>query len=166
MMSKAEGLLVQADDFHEKQVKLVEAGRADEAKENIALYAATVAEANQSLGDVMLEKKLDALKMESEEIDRAEEDSDYMKSYVKKNKSRMYKAQKGKRSSYVQHVGDSGYEVKRLQKALTGNGYFKGTIDGKFNKQLKDAVIKFQKDSKLKADGVAGPKTLQLLNIY
>ena len=163
---KTEGLLVEADDFHEKQVKLVEAGRVDEARQNINNYAATISAINEELASVVLGKKIDALEMESEQIDRAEEDKDAMKSYLKRNKASFYQSKKGKRETYLQQVGDNGLEVKNLQKALKDKGYYTGSIDGKFSKEVKIAVEKFQKDSNLKADGIAGPKTLQLLGMY
>lgn len=163
---RAEGLLVEADDFHEQQVKLVEAGRSEEAKQNIKSYAGFIAQANASLASPVLEKKLEAFDMEAEQIDQAINDEVAMKSYVKKNKAISYNAQKGKRQMYMQQLGDNGLEVKNLQKALKDKKYYTGPIDGKFSKEVKTAVEKFQKDNQLKVDGVAGPKTLQLLGIY
>lgn len=60
--------------------------------------------------------------------------------------------------------GNTGSEVKALQTALTNLGYNTGGTDGKFGKGTQNAVKAFQKANKLTADGIAGAKTLQLLN--
>ncbi|KAA3633568.1 MAG: VWA domain-containing protein, partial [Calditrichaeota bacterium] len=51
---RAEALVVEADAFHEKQVRLVEQGRADEAKKNITKYQAGMAAAAPSLNNALL----------------------------------------------------------------------------------------------------------------
>jgi peptidoglycan hydrolase-like protein with peptidoglycan-binding domain len=53
--------------------------------------------------------------------------------------------------------------VTALQKALISLGYLKGSADGKFGAQTRQAVIDFQKANRLTADGLAGKKTLTLL---
>jgi Putative peptidoglycan binding domain len=59
--------------------------------------------------------------------------------------------------------GDSGAQVKLLQKALTTLGYQPGTADGSFGPATKQALLAFQTAQGLTADGVAGPKTLAAL---
>lgn len=54
--------------------------------------------------------------------------------------------------------GSKGPEVRKLQEALNKNGS-KLTVDGDFGKNTEDAVKKFQKKAKLKADGKVGPMT-------
>ena len=56
-------------------------------------------------------------------------------------------------------VGSRGSKVKDLQKNLTKLGYSTKGIDGVFGKDTKNAVIKFQKEHGLKADGIVGTKT-------
>jgi peptidoglycan hydrolase-like protein with peptidoglycan-binding domain len=55
--------------------------------------------------------------------------------------------------------GDTGAEVKALQRALVQLGYAVGTIDGDYGAATKTAVEQFQTASKLTADGVFGRAT-------
>ena len=59
--------------------------------------------------------------------------------------------------------GDTGPAVKRLQEALKNHGYYSGKIDSTFGSGVYAAVKAFQKQYGLKADGVAGPATQNLL---
>ncbi len=59
--------------------------------------------------------------------------------------------------------GNSGSRVVVLQQRLIALGYLKGSADGKFGAQTRQAVISFQKANGLKADGLAGKKTLLAL---
>jgi len=59
--------------------------------------------------------------------------------------------------------GDSGGQVRALQRALKGLGYSVGTVDGQYGPSTKTAVASFQHDAGLTADGVFGPKTLNAL---
>ena len=61
--------------------------------------------------------------------------------------------------------GSRSEEVKKIQTVLKSKGYYKGNIDGIFGTKTKNAVISFQKDKGLKADGIAGEKTLKALGI-
>jgi peptidoglycan hydrolase-like protein with peptidoglycan-binding domain len=58
--------------------------------------------------------------------------------------------------------GSHGPEVTELQ-ALLKEGYYKGAVDASFGATTKAAVLKFQHDNKLVADGEVGPKTWQAL---
>lgn len=60
--------------------------------------------------------------------------------------------------------GDKGENVYQLQIKLQALGYGPKNADKDFGKLTEDAVIKFQKDNKLKADGQAGTTTLSLLD--
>ena len=64
----------------------------------------------------------------------------------------------------VLHRGNTGENVRALQEALTELGYAPGPVDGIFGPATEQAVIDFQKDEGLVADGVAGEKTLTALN--
>ncbi len=54
-------------------------------------------------------------------------------------------------------------EVKKLQTALIQLGYLGGTPDGIYGTHTEKAVKKFQRANGLKADGVAGAKTQELV---
>ncbi|OGW75755.1 MAG: hypothetical protein A2Z72_02755 [Omnitrophica bacterium RBG_13_46_9] len=55
---------------------------------------------------------------------------------------------------------------KDIQLALTKAGYYKGAIDGKIGPNTEKAIREFQKANSLKADGIAGPNTRNLLAKY
>ena len=59
--------------------------------------------------------------------------------------------------------GMRGEAVRQMQQALISLGYLGGTADGIYGTNTENAVKKFQRASKLTADGLAGTKTLQLL---
>lgn len=61
--------------------------------------------------------------------------------------------------------GSRGNEVRQIQTKLKQLGYYKGSIDGIFGSNTKKAVIAFQKNCGLTADGIAGPKTLLYLGL-
>ena len=59
--------------------------------------------------------------------------------------------------------GDSGSQVRELQRALKSLGYPVGTVDGQYGPATKTAVAAFQHTAGLTEDGVFGPKTLDAL---
>ena len=59
--------------------------------------------------------------------------------------------------------GDSGAQVKQLQRALAQLGDAPGKIDGDYGPLTQAAVVRFQKASKLVTDGIFGPLTLNAL---
>ena len=61
--------------------------------------------------------------------------------------------------------GDHGAQVKLLQRALTRLGYDAGTIDGDYGSSTEAALTRFQKASRLTADGVLGPASLRALEL-
>ena len=63
---------------------------------------------------------------------------------------------------YAQYGCKPENRVKRIQVMLKGLGYNTGT-DKYFGKTTKEALIKFQKDEGLEADGVAGRGTVEKL---
>lgn len=60
-------------------------------------------------------------------------------------------------------VGSIGPEVMDLQKRLQELGYYDGVIDGKYYAGTEAAVLAFQAQHQLAADGMAGAMTLNLL---
>ena len=66
-------------------------------------------------------------------------------------------------SGHVIKKGASGTDVKSLQKLLTEAGYDCGAIDGKFGSKTEAAIVQYQKDNKLKVDGIVGNQTMTSL---
>lgn len=64
----------------------------------------------------------------------------------------------------VLKVGSYGSEVRTLQTNLQTLGYSVGTIDGIFGARTKSAVISFQMDRGIQADGIVGPVTAQAIS--
>lgn len=56
--------------------------------------------------------------------------------------------------------------VKNIQTALENAGFSPGAIDGKMGKRTKIAIVKFQKENGLVADGKVGPKTWSKLGKF
>ena len=65
----------------------------------------------------------------------------------------------------VSRLGSKGEEVRRIQKKLRELGYYSGNIDGIYGSATKKAVIAFQKNCGITADGIAGAKTLLYLGL-
>ncbi len=61
--------------------------------------------------------------------------------------------------------GNTGSNVKTMQRKLKNWGYYSGNVDGIFGSQTKKAVIYFQKRNGLVADGIVGTKTLAALGM-
>jgi peptidoglycan hydrolase-like protein with peptidoglycan-binding domain len=60
----------------------------------------------------------------------------------------------------VIRIGDSGNDVRDWQVFLTGQGFFKGIISGKFDEDTKAASVEFQTTKGLQPDGIIGNKTI------
>jgi len=67
--------------------------------------------------------------------------------------------------SALSKIGSRSQEVREIQIALKSKGYYTGSIDGIFGTQTKKAVVAFQTDKGLTADGIAGKKTLKALGV-
>lgn len=65
----------------------------------------------------------------------------------------------------LSRLGSRGEEVRQIQTKLKGLGYYNSTVDGIYGTRTRDAVISFQKNKGLVADGIAGAKTLSALGI-
>jgi hypothetical protein len=61
-------------------------------------------------------------------------------------------------------LGDTGPEVRKLQRALNKLGHQAGTPDGSFGTTTQAAVVAFQTKEGLDADGVVGRETAAKLN--
>jgi len=67
---------------------------------------------------------------------------------------------------YLYKSGKKSLTHKDIQLALKNAGFYNGTIDSKIGKNTKRAIREFQKTNGLKADGIVGPKTRDLLLQY
>jgi len=56
-------------------------------------------------------------------------------------------------------------QIKTVQQKLKNWGYYTGSVDGVFGPKTKAAVIKFQKNNGLVADGIVGAKTASALGM-
>ena len=65
----------------------------------------------------------------------------------------------------LSRYGSRGEEVRQIQKKLKSLGYYKGEADGIFGAATRAAVVAFQKNCGLAADGIVGPKTLLYLGL-
>ena len=63
----------------------------------------------------------------------------------------------------VLRTGSTGDAVKNLQSRLYTLGYYQGEIDGQFGAGTRDAVMAFQRQNGLEADGIVGAETRELL---
>ncbi|MGW6970792.1 peptidoglycan-binding protein [Streptomyces sp. NPDC054952] len=61
--------------------------------------------------------------------------------------------------------GDSGSEVKKLQQLLSGQGLYRGRVDGRYGRSVENAVSEFQWYNDIQGDpwGVYGPATRRAL---
>lgn len=62
-------------------------------------------------------------------------------------------------------VGSRGQTVKTIQTKLKRWGYLKGSVDGIFGSQTKEAVKYFQRKNGLVADGIVGSATAKALGV-
>ena len=62
-------------------------------------------------------------------------------------------------SSETLELGSEGAEVRKLQQKLKDLGYLSGSVDGSFGVATQAAVIAFQRNNNLTADGKAGTAT-------
>ncbi|MBP6011244.1 MAG: VWA domain-containing protein [Alphaproteobacteria bacterium] len=164
--ASAQAALAESDRIQAEQVKLVQAGKHDEAKRNMAALAKDLEEKNRSLNDERLKRKIEAVNVENEQMTRAAASPEVQKDYLKSSKQRLYQAKAGKRAGYSLQLGDKGIEVERLQEALKQQGAYKGPIDGVYDEDVKKAVEAYQRSNKMDADGVAGAATMDKMGAY
>ena len=62
--------------------------------------------------------------------------------------------------------GSTGAYVRLLQSILNQIGYNAGTVDGIFGRQTQQAVLAFQRNNGLAADGIVGPNTWAALDKF
>ena len=161
-----EATLIEADKKHEDSVRLYEEGKKLEAMKNIEDLEKELSDKNITLSDMQITKKIEALKMEAEAMNQADQSQEQKAIYLKTTKERLYQSQKGKRGKSLLQEGDYGYDVEILQEALHFQNFYAGLIDGLFTSEVTEAVREFQEQEGLTVDGIAGPATLKALEIY
>lgn len=62
------------------------------------------------------------------------------------------------------YFGVHGTQVAILENFLKNKGYMSNYIDSYYGTTTRSAIMKFQKDNNMKADGVVGPATRALIN--
>lgn len=60
----------------------------------------------------------------------------------------------------IMKKGDQGSDVLEIQKMLKRLKYYRARTDGSFGSYTQQAVIRFQTDQGLQADGIVGPRTI------
>jgi Ca-activated chloride channel homolog len=159
--------LVEAERRHRENVALFQKGRHEEARKRMQALNKDLESKNAGLDDMRISKKMEALQVEEEQMDRAAvAGAPAQAGYLKATKQRLYKAQKGQRALYMLREGDHGYEVEQLQKALSAAGVYAGPVDGRYGSETSEAVKTLQKKKNLSVDGIAGPSVKQLLNLF
>jgi Ca-activated chloride channel family protein len=164
--ASAQAALAESDRIQQEQVKLVQAGKHDQAKKNMTALARELEEKNKSLNDERVRRKIEAINVENEQMGRAASDAAAQKDYLKSSKQRLYQAKAGKRTGYALQLGDKGIEVERLQEALKNAGVYKGPVDGVYDADVKTAVEAYQRSNSMPADGVAGAATMDKMGAY
>jgi len=64
---------------------------------------------------------------------------------------------------WIMEEGDSGDDVAELQSRLKYLGFYGGVVDGSFGSGTRRAVVGFQREFGMPADGQVGPKTKLML---
>ena len=59
--------------------------------------------------------------------------------------------------------GDRGLEVRKLQSLLKQAGFYKDSVDGVFGASTEAAIKRFQQANQITVDGIAGSRTIALL---
>lgn len=65
----------------------------------------------------------------------------------------------------LSRYGSTGSEVRSIQTKLKSLGFYKGSVDGIYGTQTRNAVTAFQKSCGITADGIAGKTTLLYLGL-
>lgn len=147
-------------------VKLYQAGKADQAEASNAAVIADLKSKNATLKDERITRKIEALDVESREMVASAASPEATQNYLKGSKQRLYRAKSGNRGSDALKLGDHGLQVEQLQKALAASGFYSGKITGVYDQATAEAVRKFQQSKQIPADGIAGASTQDALGLY
>ena len=67
--------------------------------------------------------------------------------------------------SAILSMGSRGERVALIQQRLKEWGYYTGDVDGIFGRGTHNAVVRFQRQNKLSADGQVGSKTAAAMGL-
>ncbi len=112
----------------------------------------------------------DDLQKKDDEIndlkDQVQSLSEEVKSSTSEHSSKSYESAPDVSSKSKDSILHVDVPPDQVQLALKKAGYYNGTVDGKIGEKTKKAVAEFQSAHNLKADGVIGRKTWNVLKAY
>ncbi len=164
-----ENSLIQAGKRQRKAADLFQQGEYAQAKKILKEAKSGLLSVSSSLREEndLLNNQVEALDVEEEQYDAAEAAPAPAQSLIVKGvKNRAYQSSKGQKNIYLMKPGAKGFEVENLQRALKAQNLYDGDVDGEFDDDLGSALKDYQNKEGLKADGVAGPRTLKSLGLY
>lgn len=160
---KDEVLLLQAESARMQASQELSKGNLSEARKLLKQSESELA--GSASDNVVIKNKLEQIQHEESSLETVMRQPSAMKDYAKQSKVSAYKSAQGKTAGLVLGMGDSGYLVERLQRALVKAGFWNKEPDGVFNSELEQAVKAFQKSKSLTPDGVVGESTRRALGI-
>ena len=158
--------LFAAERRHRDAVAQYQAGHYDAADQAMRKLEHALGKANGQHQDLRLANKIEALRVERDQMAAARTSAGQRNVYLKRSKNRLYRAATGNRDQYLLQRGDEGIDVERLQTALQDEGHYAGPVDGLYSAAVETSVKAFQTDNSLTVDGIAGPVTMQKLGLY
>ncbi|MDE0192809.1 MAG: VWA domain-containing protein [Gammaproteobacteria bacterium] len=158
--------LFAAERRHRDVVAWYQAGRYEAADQAMRELEDEMRKANEQHQDLRLTNKVEALRVERDQMAAARTSAGQRNVYLKRSKDRLYGAATGNRDQYLLQRGDEGINVERLQTALQDEGHYAGPVDGLYSAALETSVKAFQAENSLTVDGIAGPVTMQKLGLY
>ncbi|CAK0754515.1 Ca-activated chloride channel homolog [uncultured Gammaproteobacteria bacterium] len=185
----AEALIAEANETHAASLSQFEAGQGAAATQGLRDKAEEVERLNRKLKDPRLAAKLEALRLDADEMAKpvaaappagqmpsqmygraassapAAPDA-YALNMMKRSHQQIYQASRGKTDFLLLKPGDTGPRVAELQEALKKAGLYSGPIDATYSETVAKAVREYQKRESMPEDGMAGPATMQKLGLY
>ncbi len=107
-----------------------------------------------------LESRVESVESKQAEAERTTAEQAQALDEMKTSGTSKVKTNISVKSKENTHAG----RIKDVQQALKNAGYYSGSIDGVKGKSTKKAIKDFQKANGLKADGVVGRKTWEILS--
>ncbi len=160
---REEGLLLDAEEAHVAAMEALAKGQKEDARKLLAENRARLAPAAPA--NKAIANKMEAMAEAESNLDAAAMSAPLQQSMIKSAKSSAYQSAKGAKQGFMLQKGDKGFMVEKLQNALAAAGFYKGTISGRYDAAVEDAVKDFQKARSLDIDGIAGQATQSALGM-